>query len=64
LGLFCACTACLEFPFPTHRYHLQALRHLYVLAADPRLLIPVDVDSNTPCYALIEVTFKVRGEGV
>ena len=31
---------------------------MYVLAADPRLLIPVDVDSNTPCYALIEVTFK------
>jgi anaphase-promoting complex subunit 1 len=33
------------FPkFPTHsndnRYHLQALRHLYVLAAEPRLLIP------------------------
>ena len=33
------------FPkFPTHsndnRYHLQALRHLYVLATEPRLLIP------------------------
>lgn len=42
-----------------HRYHLQALRHLYVLAAEPRLLVPVDVDTNTPCYALIEVTYKV-----
>lgn len=48
-----------EFLIPTHRYHLQALRHLYVLAAEPRLLTPVDVDSNTPCYALIEVTYKV-----
>ncbi|XP_042671415.1 anaphase-promoting complex subunit 1 isoform X1 [Centrocercus urophasianus] len=58
-----AALLCALYPhFPVHstdnRYHLQALRHLYVLAADPRLLIPVDVDSNTPCYALIEVTFK------
>lgn len=45
------------------RYHLQALRHLYVLAAEPRLLTPVDVDSNTPCYALIEVTYKVTWLG-
>lgn len=45
--------------FSVHRYHLQALRHLYVLAAEPRLLVPVDVDTNTPCYALIEVTYKV-----
>lgn len=42
-----------------HRYHLQALRHLYVLAAEPRLLDPVDVDTDTPCYALLEVTYKV-----
>lgn len=42
-----------------HRYHLQALRHLYVLAAEPRLLVPVDVDTDTPCYALLEVTYKV-----
>lgn len=48
-----------EFFIPAHRYHLQALRHLYVLAAEPRLLTPIDVDSNTPCYALIEVTYKV-----
>ena len=41
------------------RYHLQALRHLYVLAAEPRLLVPVDVDTDTPCYALLEVTYKV-----
>uniref|UniRef100_A0A8I3NF74 Anaphase-promoting complex subunit 1 n=1 Tax=Canis lupus familiaris TaxID=9615 RepID=A0A8I3NF74_CANLF len=40
------------------QYHLQALRHLYVLAAEPRLLVPVDVDTNMPCYALLEVTYK------
>lgn len=45
--------------FSVNRYHLQALRHLYVLAAEPRLLVPVDVDTNTPCYALLEVTYKV-----
>uniref|UniRef100_A0A672TR24 Anaphase promoting complex subunit 1 n=1 Tax=Strigops habroptila TaxID=2489341 RepID=A0A672TR24_STRHB len=58
-----AALLCALYPhFPVHstdnRYHLQALRHLYVLAAEPRLLTPVDVDSNTPCYALIEVTYK------
>uniref|UniRef100_A0A7M4F1M5 Anaphase-promoting complex subunit 1 n=1 Tax=Crocodylus porosus TaxID=8502 RepID=A0A7M4F1M5_CROPO len=58
-----AALLCALYPhFPVHstdnRYHLQALRHLYVLAAEPRLLVPVDVDTNTPCYALLEVTFK------
>ncbi len=41
------------------RYHLQALRHLYVLAAEPRLILPKDVDSGKPCYAPIEIVFKV-----
>ncbi|XP_059501188.1 anaphase-promoting complex subunit 1 isoform X1 [Stegostoma tigrinum] len=58
-----AALLCALYPrFPAHstdnRYHLQALRHLYVLAAEPRLLVPVDVDTNTPCYALIKVTYK------
>lgn len=43
-------------------YHLQALRHLAVLAAEPRLLVPVDVDNLKPCYALLEVTYKVNQE--
>ncbi|XP_061481518.1 anaphase-promoting complex subunit 1 isoform X3 [Rhineura floridana] len=58
-----AALLCALYPhFPVHstdnRYHLQALRHLYVLAAEPRLLVPVDVDTDTPCYALLEVTYK------
>uniref|UniRef100_A0A6I8P4H6 Anaphase-promoting complex subunit 1 n=1 Tax=Ornithorhynchus anatinus TaxID=9258 RepID=A0A6I8P4H6_ORNAN len=58
-----AALLCALYPhFPVHstdnRYHLQALRHLYVLAAEPRLLVPVDVDTNIPCYALLEVTYK------
>lgn len=42
---------CALFPkFPTHsndnRYHLQAFRHLYVLAVEPRLFLPRDIDSG------------------
>uniref|UniRef100_F7E2X8 Anaphase-promoting complex subunit 1 n=1 Tax=Xenopus tropicalis TaxID=8364 RepID=F7E2X8_XENTR len=58
-----AALLCALYPhFPVHstdnRYHLQALRHLYVLASEPRLLVPVDVDTNLPCYVLLEVTYK------
>uniref|UniRef100_A0A8C9U516 Anaphase-promoting complex subunit 1 n=1 Tax=Scleropages formosus TaxID=113540 RepID=A0A8C9U516_SCLFO len=58
-----AALLCALYPhFPAHstdnRYHLQALRHLCVLAAEPRLLVPVDVDTCKPCYALLEVTYK------
>ncbi len=48
--------------FPTHsndnRYHLQALRHLYVLAAEPRLLSPVDSATGKFAYAHVEVAYK------
>ncbi|XP_020285295.1 anaphase-promoting complex subunit 1 isoform X2 [Pseudomyrmex gracilis] len=51
------------FPkFPTHsndnRYHLQALRHLYVLAAEPRIILPKDIDTGHYCYATIRLTFE------
>lgn len=46
-----AALICALFPkFPTHsndnRYHLQAFRHLYVLAVEPRLFLPRDIDSG------------------
>ncbi|XP_063048013.1 anaphase-promoting complex subunit 1 isoform X2 [Engraulis encrasicolus] len=58
-----AALLCALYPhFPVHstdnRYHLQALRHLVVLAAEPRLLVPVDVDTLKPCHALLDVTYK------
>uniref|UniRef100_A0AAY4C5Y8 Anaphase-promoting complex subunit 1 n=1 Tax=Denticeps clupeoides TaxID=299321 RepID=A0AAY4C5Y8_9TELE len=58
-----AALLCALYPhFPAHstdnRYHLQALRHLSVLAAEPRLLVPVDVDTLKPCHALLDVTYK------
>ncbi|XP_075233032.1 anaphase promoting complex subunit 1 isoform X2 [Lycorma delicatula] len=51
-----AAMLCAFFPkFPTHsndnRYHLQAFRHLYVLASEQRLLLPRDIDSGSLCYA-------------
>ena len=43
------------FPkYPIHsndnRYHLQAFRHLYVLASEPRLVIPRDIDTGKSVY--------------
>lgn len=54
---------CAMFPkFPIHsndnRYHLQAFRHLYVLATEMRVVIPRDVDTGHPCYVPMEVKFK------
>ncbi|XP_026741870.1 anaphase-promoting complex subunit 1 [Trichoplusia ni] len=48
------------FPkFPTHsednRYHLQAFRHLYVLAVEARLILPRDINTEKLCYAHIQV---------
>lgn len=44
----------LLFPY---RYHLQALRHLYVLACEPRLILPKDIDNGQFCYANVHLTF-------
>lgn len=57
-----AALVCALFPrFPIHssdnRYHLQAFRHLYVLAAEPRLLLPVDIASGNAVYVQLTVTF-------
>lgn len=55
-----AALICAFYPkFPTHsndnRYHLQAFRHLYVLAVEPRLVIPKDVLSGKMCYAKLNI---------
>ncbi|KAJ8671499.1 hypothetical protein QAD02_002758, partial [Eretmocerus hayati] len=51
------------FPkFPTHsndnRYHLQALRHFYVLATEPRLILPKDVHNEQYCYISMKFTMN------
>ncbi|XP_037073277.1 anaphase-promoting complex subunit 1-like [Pollicipes pollicipes] len=40
------------------RYHLQAFRHLYVLAAEPRLLVPRDLASGQLTYCRLVVTLR------
>ncbi|CAM0955935.1 unnamed protein product [Alopecurus aequalis] len=39
-----------------NRCHLQAFRHLYVLATEPRRVQTVDVDTGLPVYCPLEVT--------
>lgn len=51
-----AALVCALFPkFPTHsndnRYHLQAFRHLYTLAVEPRLLLPRNIDTGKLCLS-------------
>lgn len=63
-----AALICAFFPkYPIHtydnRYHLQAFRHLYVLATEPRMVIPRCIDTGTPVYAKIHYTFQGTGEG-
>ncbi|KAK1146660.1 Anaphase-promoting complex subunit 1 [Aspergillus melleus] len=52
---------CSLYPiFPTtvldNKCHLQAFRHLWVLAAEPRCLVPRDIDSRRPISIPITVT--------
>ncbi|PSC69420.1 anaphase-promoting complex subunit 1 isoform X2 isoform B [Micractinium conductrix] len=39
-----------------HRCHLQAFRHLYVLAAQPRSVDAIDVDAKQAVYVPLQVT--------
>lgn len=63
-----AALVCALFPkFPIHsndnRYHLQALRHLYVLAVEARLFLPRCVDTGR--LALCQLScVRVGGEGL
>ena len=58
-----AAMICAFFPkFPItsndNRYHLQAFRHLYVLAAEPRLVIPRDIATGKYVYVNLNLKFK------
>lgn len=59
---------CAFYPiFPTtvldNKCHLQAFRHLWVLAAEPRCLIPRDIDTRRPVSIPITVSMKHGGGG-
>ena len=49
-----------RFPFGAadNQYHLQAFRHLYVLAASPRSIVARDVDTGEACY--VPMTIRQR----
>lgn len=54
---------CAFYPvFPTtmldNKCHLQAFRHMWVLAAEPRCLVPRDVDTRRPVSIPISLTMK------
>eukprot|EP01031_Cornospumella_fuschlensis_P037698 gene37698-45799_t len=40
------------------QYHLQALRHLYILAIEPRVLHTIDVDSRQPVTVDLELVLQ------
>lgn len=64
-ALSVALMLCAFYPhFPVdsndNRFHLQAFRHLYVLASESRLLLSKDVDTNEFCYVPLEITLKAN----
>ncbi|CEP13336.1 hypothetical protein [Parasitella parasitica] len=48
-GLLCAFYPFYPVTTSDNRYHLQAFRHLWVLAVDSRWLMPYDVGNKKPC---------------
>lgn len=58
--LLIAC--CPRFPSrcTDNQYHLQALRHLYALATETRLLQALDVDSRLPVRLCVRVQLKTE----
>ena len=57
------CAVFPRFPYNTadNRYHLQAFRHLYVLAVEPRCLDAIDVDTNAVCHVPIRDRLRAHG---
>jgi anaphase-promoting complex subunit 1 len=55
-----------RFPSGTfdNQFHLQALRHFYVLAAKPRVLQPVNVETGAQVSAMIRLTSSSGREQV
>ncbi|KAG1139751.1 hypothetical protein G6F38_009611 [Rhizopus arrhizus] len=54
-GLLCAFYPFYPINTEDNRYHLQAFRHLWVLAVDSRWLMPFDVDLKKPCRVPIQL---------
>eukprot|EP00737_Agarophyton_chilense_P002667 gb/GEZJ01003062.1/.p1 GENE.gb/GEZJ01003062.1/~~gb/GEZJ01003062.1/.p1 ORF type:complete len:897 (-),score=89.89 gb/GEZJ01003062.1/:3629-6163(-) len=57
-GLLCAIYPFFPRATDDNRYHLQAMRHLYVLAVEPRCIEPRDVDTGKACSLDVEIRLK------
>ena len=57
-SLLCAFYPLLPTSVLDNRSHLQAFRHLWVLAAEPRCLIPRDVDTHRPISLPFSLIFN------
>jgi hypothetical protein len=62
-NLAIAALLCAIYPrFPQdvddNQYHMQAMRHLYVLAVEPRCVEARDVETDSPCYVPLLVKLK------
>ena len=54
-SLLCALFPSFPHSSQDNRYHLQALRHLYVLAARPGVLVTRDMLTGAPCCVRVQI---------
>ena len=57
-SLLCAFYPIFPMTVLDNKCHLQAFRHLWVLAVEPRCLVPRDIDTRRPISAPVTVTTK------
>ncbi|CAB4461982.1 unnamed protein product [Rhizophagus irregularis] len=57
-GLICALFSRFPVECFDNRAHLQAFRHLWILAAEPRCLILRDLETRDACHVPVKITFK------
>lgn len=57
-GLLCAIYPRFPEDVDDNQFHLQAMRHLYVLATEPRCIETRDVDTGMPCCVDVEIKLK------
>jgi len=57
-GLLMSVYPCFPGKPQDNRYHLQALRHMYSLACDKRLLVPIDESTGRPTYCKLNLHFQ------
>lgn len=58
VGLLCAIYPQFPRDIDDNQYHLQAFRHLYVLAVEPRCVATQDVDTGRWCSVDVEIGLK------